>query len=43
MRIMVTGGAEFIGSHIVEQLLSAGHEVAVKRLRLIFRYPFGNR
>ena len=29
MRIIVTGGAGFIGSHIVDGYLAAGHEVAV--------------
>jgi len=29
MRILVTGGAGFIGSHIAELALSSGHEVAV--------------
>ncbi len=29
MKILVTGGAGFIGSHIVEAYLAAGHEVAI--------------
>jgi UDP-glucose 4-epimerase len=29
MRTIVTGGAGFIGSHIVDQYIAAGHEVAV--------------
>lgn len=29
MKILITGGAGFIGSHIVDQYVAAGHEVAV--------------
>ena len=29
MRILLTGGAGFIGSHVAEHLLERGHEVAV--------------
>jgi dTDP-L-rhamnose 4-epimerase len=29
MRVLVTGGAGFIGSHIVDQLIDGGHEVVV--------------
>jgi UDP-glucose 4-epimerase len=29
MKILVTGGAGFIGSHIVDQLIAANHEVAI--------------
>src|SRR2546426_12786330 len=29
MRILVTGGAGFIGSHIVDHYITAGHDVAI--------------
>ena len=29
MRVLVTGGAGYIGSHTLEELLTAGHEVFV--------------
>ena len=29
MRILVTGGAGFIGSHVVDAYIAAGHELAV--------------
>jgi len=29
MRILITGGAGFVGSHLSERLLGVGHEVVV--------------
>ena len=29
MRVLVTGGAGFIGSHLVDQLLDSGHEITI--------------
>jgi dTDP-L-rhamnose 4-epimerase len=39
MRILVTGAAGFIGSHVVEALLDAGHEVVALDVLLPFVHP----
>jgi GDP-L-fucose synthase len=31
VRVLITGGAGFLGSHVVERLAAAGHEIAVPR------------
>ena len=32
MKVLVTGGAGFIGSHTVDKLIELGHEVRILRL-----------
>src|SRR5438128_6923088 len=42
MRTLVTGGGGFIGSHVVDRLVAAGHEVAVVDLRPPHRADVGH-
>ena len=43
MRVVVTGGAGFIGAALVERLLSEGHHVAVLDNFWLVRRPTLNR
>ena len=38
-RILITGGAGFVGSHLVDRLMKAGHEVCVLSLHHIAFIP----
>jgi len=42
MRTLVTGGGGFIGSHVVDRLMAAGHDVAVVDLRPPHRADVGH-
>lgn len=41
MRVLVIGGTQFIGKHLVERLFDAGHEVTLLHRRM--ESPFGSR